>query len=73
MTRTYFFSSSREKQNTEATNLEVSIYHEINLANRSADEQETKPTPSHVFMQVCHLLEMGHFLVSNLSDGFLLF
>lgn len=24
-------------------------------------------------MQVCHLLEMGHFLVPNLSDGFLLF
>lgn len=37
------FSVSREKQNTEATNLQVLICHDINLENWSADNWKTKP------------------------------
>lgn len=33
----FLFSGSKEKQNIEATNLEVLIHHEINLENWSAD------------------------------------
>ena len=33
----FLFSGSKEKQNAEATNLEVLICHEINLENWSAD------------------------------------